>query len=73
MTARDMVIARAQGICSRAWAETAELAASEGAAAIAGRAFEPGGPSREEIASRYAAWQAEERGKQAGSGETSAA
>jgi hypothetical protein len=46
-----------------AWAEQDQFAATGGPEAVAEAAWEPGGPSREEIAEKYRGWMQEERAK----------
>ncbi len=56
MPTREEAIAAATEIASRGWAELAQAYAEGGAEAVAELAWEPGGPSKAEIAATYEQW-----------------
>ncbi len=63
---REQCISRAQAALARASAEAAWLFAESGARAVAEAAYEPGGPSVEEIAQQYEALHARALRERAG-------
>lgn len=65
---RAECIARAQALLARASAEAAWTFAQGGSQAVAQAAYEPGGPSVEEIAARYTALDARARRERGGAG-----